>query len=163
MKLYTLGYLRKDGKTLMIHRSKQEADGSNSGKWNGIGGSIEENELAEYGFKREVYEETGLTIKNIRRLGTLMLPRFVNGEDTLIFIYESNSFEGKELTENHEGTLHWVEDKEILNRNLWDADKKFLKIIAEGKTFSMIQYFDENKELVQTIHEYATPEEYSII
>ena len=35
MKLATLGYIRKDSKTLMLHRIKKEND-IHEGKWNGV-------------------------------------------------------------------------------------------------------------------------------
>ena len=46
MKLATLCYLRKDGKTLMIHRNKRPND-MNMGKWNGLGGKLEPGETPE--------------------------------------------------------------------------------------------------------------------
>ena len=39
MKLATLCYLRKDGKTLMLHRVKKEND-MHEGKYNGLGGKF---------------------------------------------------------------------------------------------------------------------------
>ncbi len=41
MKLATLCYIRHNGKTLMLHRTKKEND-LHEGKWNGLGGKFEE-------------------------------------------------------------------------------------------------------------------------
>jgi 8-oxo-dGTP diphosphatase len=46
MKLGTLCYLKKDGKTLMIHRVKREND-FHRDKYNGLGGKFELGETPE--------------------------------------------------------------------------------------------------------------------
>lgn len=60
MILSTLCYIEKDGKYLMLHRTKKKHD-INKGKWLGIGGKFEEGESPEECIIREVKEETGLT------------------------------------------------------------------------------------------------------
>ena len=46
MKLATLCYLKRDGKTLMLYRNKKEND-THEGKWNGLGGKFEQGETPE--------------------------------------------------------------------------------------------------------------------
>jgi 8-oxo-dGTP diphosphatase len=43
MKLATLCYVRRGGKTLMVHRVKKQND-VHQGKWNGLGGKLEPSE-----------------------------------------------------------------------------------------------------------------------
>ena len=62
MQKTTLCYIENDNKILMLYRNKKEND-PNEGKWVGIGGKFEENELPLECVKREVFEETG--IKNV--------------------------------------------------------------------------------------------------
>ncbi len=62
MKMTTLCYIIKDGKWLMLHRTKKEHD-ENAGKWIGVGGKLEAGESPENCLYREVFEETGLKIK----------------------------------------------------------------------------------------------------
>ena len=57
----TLIYLEKNEKYLMLHRTKKEND-YNHDKWIGIGGKFEELESPEDCVRREVKEETGLTL-----------------------------------------------------------------------------------------------------
>ena len=61
MKNTTLCYIEKDGKYLMLHRTKKEND-ENKDKWIGIGGKLEEGESPEEAAVREAYEETGLRL-----------------------------------------------------------------------------------------------------
>ena len=46
MKMTTLCYIEKDGKYLMLHRTKKEKD-INKDKWIGVGGHAEEGEGPE--------------------------------------------------------------------------------------------------------------------
>lgn len=63
MKLLTLCYIRHDNKTLMLHRIKKHGD-IHEGMWVGLGGKFEEGETPETCVIREIYEESGLKIKN---------------------------------------------------------------------------------------------------
>ena len=62
MKMTTLCYLEKGEQYLMLHRTKKEND-ENRDKWIGIGGKFEDGESPEDCMKREVLEETGLTVQ----------------------------------------------------------------------------------------------------
>ena len=80
MKLATLCYLRRDGKTLMVHRIKKAND-MHQGKWNGLGGKLDPGETPEECAVREIYEESGLIAHNPRLKGILTFPAFDDFED----------------------------------------------------------------------------------
>ncbi|MBQ1307608.1 MAG: NUDIX domain-containing protein, partial [Erysipelotrichaceae bacterium] len=75
MRLTTLCYIEKDGSYLMMHRTKKEQD-ENAGKWIGIGGHMKEDETPEECVRREIREETGLTVEDLKLRGilTFILP-----------------------------------------------------------------------------------------
>lgn len=56
--------VRKDGKYLIMKRSEREI--AFPGKWQAPGGKVEPNETLEEAVQREVLEEGGVKIKNIR-------------------------------------------------------------------------------------------------
>jgi len=134
MKLATLCYLRKNGKTLMVHRIKKAND-MHQGKWNGLGGKFEPGETPEECVIREVLEESGLEIKNPNLKGFLSFPSFANDEDWYAFVFVSTDFSG-ELTSSAEGELHWISDSEILDLPLWEGDRYFLPLLDEPAFFS---------------------------
>ena len=68
MTLTTLCYLIKDNKYLMLCRTKKKQD-INAGKYIGVGGHIEEGESPVDCIKREVKEETGLTVNKVDSRG----------------------------------------------------------------------------------------------
>ncbi len=89
----TLCYVRTGGRTLMLHRNKKAGD-IHRGKYNGLGGKLETGESPEECVKREVREESGLTLRDPRLRGVLTFPAFKDDEDWIVFVYTATSFEG---------------------------------------------------------------------
>lgn len=54
----------------MLHRVKKKAD-INQGKWIGVGGKFEQGESPDECLRREVREETGLTLTEFRFRGVV--------------------------------------------------------------------------------------------
>ena len=144
MKIGTLCYINDGKRTLMLHRIKKEND-MHEGKWNGLGGKLENGESPEECVIREVYEESGLTIKNPTLRGIMTFPKFDDIDDWLVFLYTSNEFKGN-LIESEEGILNWINNNEILNLNLWDGDKIYLAWLKQDKFFSA-KFIYKNREL----------------
>jgi len=134
MKLATLCYLRKAGRTLMLHRVKKERD-VHEGKWNGLGGKFEPGESPEDCVIREVREESGLRIKAPALKGVLTFPGFADGEDWYVFVFTATDFSGK-LIDSPEGNLEWIPDRKLLKLNLWEGDRVFLPLLRRRGHFS---------------------------
>lgn len=134
MILATLCYVKRDGKTLMLHRVKKEND-IHDRKWNGLGGKFLPSETPEECVVREVWEESGLRIKKPELVGFLTFPRFANEQDWYVYVFVARDFKGK-ITSSAEGELEWIHDRKLCNLNLWKGDKHFLKWIKQGKFFS---------------------------
>ena len=134
MKLATLCYVRRDGKTLMIHRIKKAND-MHAGKWNGLGGKLDPGESPEECAVREIYEEAGLKVHNPLLKGFLTFPRFAKDEDWYVFVYVVKDFEG-ELIDSPEGDLRWVNDADLTSLNLWEGDPIFLPLLDQPGVFS---------------------------
>ena len=134
MKLATLCYVRKGGKTLMLHRVKKRED-VHEGKWNGLGGKFEQGESPEDCVKREILEEAGLKIRNPRLKGVLTFPDFAKEEDWYVFVFTASRFTGR-LLDSDEGNLAWIKDGDLLKLNLWEGDRVFLPLLKRRGHFS---------------------------
>lgn len=119
----------------MLHRTKKKGD-IHKNKWNGLGGKTELGESPEECARREVYEESGLTVNSFKFCGHLFFPGFdKQGNDWSVFVFTSNDFQGEILENPPEGELHWIEKSKILKLNLWEGDKYFLPLVLSGSTF----------------------------
>ncbi|MBS3932763.1 MAG: 8-oxo-dGTP diphosphatase [Truepera sp.] len=134
MKLATLCYLRRDGHTLMLHRTKKPGD-YHQGKWNGLGGKLRPGESPEECLHREVLEESGLTVEAATLRGLITFPNFDGIDDWYCFIYTVEQTSGQ-LSESPEGELRWIPDRELLSLNLWEGDRVFIPWLFQDKLFS---------------------------
>lgn len=134
MILSTLCYVKKDKKTLMLHRVKKQND-VHEGKWNGLGGRMEAGETPEECIIREVEEESGLILNNPRLRGVLTFPMFAGNDDEYVFLFTAEDFSG-ELIDSPEGILEWVEDSMLHNLDLWEGDRLFMDWLEDGRLFS---------------------------
>ena len=116
----------------MLHRIKKEND-LNRDKWVGIGGKFEDKESPEECNLREVYEETGLTLKDAEYRGIVT---FVSDkwETEYMHIFYSDSFSGK-IRDCDEGVLEWVRKERLFSLPIWEGDKIFLRLLEENAPF----------------------------
>lgn len=134
MKLATLCYVRSNKKTLMLHRIKKAQD-MHKGKWNGLGGKLENGESPEECAVREIEEESGLRVSDPQLRGVLTFPAFDGMEDWYVFVFTATQFTG-ELIDSPEGVLGWVDDEKLFDLNLWAGDKIFMRWLNQDKFFS---------------------------
>jgi len=143
MKLATLCYVRRGEQTLMIHRVKKAND-MHQGKWNGLGGKLDQGETPEECAIREIFEESGLRVHKPQLKGFLTFPDFANGEDWYAFVFVVNDFEGQ-LIDSAEGDLQWIDNTEVLKLNLWEGDRIFLPWLDQAGFFSGKFVYQEGK------------------
>ena len=141
----TLCYLERDGQYLMLHRVKKEKD-LNKDKWIGVGGKFEDKESPEDCLRREVLEETGLTLTDWRYRGIVT---FVSNEapTEYMHLFTAEGFEG-EMKTCDEGALEWVPIETVPTLNLWPGDKIFLRLLSENAPFFSLKLAYEGSSLV---------------
>ena len=101
--------LEKKGKFLIIKRAEGD---SFPGLWEFPSGRIELGETLEKTAKREVFEETGLSLSKIEYVA--YSERFPSGKHCLIHHFYSNSFSRKIKLSHEHSDFRWVSKKEIL-------------------------------------------------
>lgn len=129
----------------MLYRNKKEND-IHQGKYNGLGGKLEEGETPYECVIREVKEESGLVIKNPILKGFLRFPKFDGVNCWNVFVYLAKDFKGK-IKRSNEGELVWVDIKMLSNLNLWEGDRYFLKYVFRNGFFYGVFYYRDKKLL----------------
>lgn len=130
MRSTSLCYIFKEDKVLLLYRNKKEND-ANEGKWIGVGGKTEGHETPEECMKREVFEETGLTVTKYHYHGCI---KFLSEmwDDEEMHLFSASEFEGT-LKTCDEGRLEWIDKSKVFDLPMWEGDKYFLKPLMEGK------------------------------
>lgn len=132
MILATLVYVRQAGHTLMLHKRR----GHQRGKWNGLGGKFEAGESPEACARREVREESGLEVSELRLRGFLTFPLFDGTDDWHVFVFDARTPDDGGLRAGDEGDLAWIEDARLSELELHEGDRVFLPWLSQPSFFS---------------------------
>ena len=149
MRLTTLCYTENNGRWLMMHRVKKSED-ENAGKWIGLGGHLQDGESPEECVRREVREEAGLELSDLRLRGiiTFILPDWGN---ELTFLYTARMATAR-LPECEEGVLEWVPIDTVSDLPLWEGDRVFLPLLSsQEEVFSLKLIYDEEGNLLNSV------------
>lgn len=141
-------YLIKDDKVVVI---KYKEENKMSGYYDIPGGKIEEGETPKQTAIREVKEETGLDVENLKYKGNMIIEYPNRIFDFDVFI--TNEIEG-EPQEFEENTSEWIQIKELLQKekilsNIMILDRFFMKgLIDDQYNFKMHVQVDEKENIL---------------
>lgn len=104
--------------------------------WKGIsfpGGHVEHGESIMYAVVREVKEETGLDVWDLKPCGIIHWFNDQTGERYLVFNFKTESWSGELLTETEEGKVFWIDIDELLKLNFAKGFYERLPMFLENK------------------------------
>ena len=148
MKQTTLCYLERGDEYLMLHRTKKQND-ENHDKWIGVGGKFEAGESPEDCMRREILEETGLTVTAYRYRGIVT---FVSDlyETEYMHLFTVTDWTG-EARECDEGELAWIKKQKLFDLTLWQGDRIFLRLLQEDAPFFSLKLTYRGDELTEAV------------
>ena len=148
MILTTLCYPERDGKYLLLHRTKKEND-ENRDKWIGVGGKFEPGESPEDCLLRECREETGLTLTSWRFRGIVT---FVSDRWPVEYmhLFTATDWTG-ELRPCDEGELAWIDRRELRGLTLWEGDRIFLDLLERDEPFFSLKLCYRGETLTDAV------------
>ena len=144
MKHTTLCYLERDGAYLMIHRIKKKND-ENHDKWVGVGGKLEAGESPFDCARREILEETGVRVKNLKYRGFITFVSNIYGTEYM-HLFTADDYDGNIDYNCDEGKLEWVKKECIPSLPIWEGDKIFFELLdCEERFFSLKLCYEGDK------------------
>ncbi len=129
----SLCYIEQNGSYLLLHRTKKEND-INHDKWIGIGGKFKEGESPEDCARREVEEETGLELGDLRYRGIVTFQSDDMGETEFMHLFTATETSGT-LRDCDEGVLEWIPKEKFAELPHWAGDRIFLTLLDRETPF----------------------------
>jgi mutator protein MutT len=137
--------LKKDNKILLAMKKR----GFGEGKYNGVGGKIENGETPEEAMIRETQEEIAVTPIEYEKVGIIEFDEFYKGqkEKVMFHLYVASEWQG-EPTESDEMKPEWFDIQSIPYDKMFPDDKYWLPLILEGRKIKAYFDFDEEWNLL---------------
>ena len=111
----TLVFIRHAGDVLLLHRSQRRSVWP--GRLNGVGGHVEAGESLSAAALREVAEETGLTVRDVRFEGLLHVTDLDAVSGVMVAVFSAHS-DVRYTRASQEGRLMWVAIDRVLGGEL---------------------------------------------
>jgi len=145
-------FIRRDDKFLVLKRSPNKTFAP--GVVHPVGGKIDPDEDPFTTAQREVLEETGLTLKNMRLEAVLneLLPPPRHDYNWLIFHFTAD-YESGEVAATDEGELVWMTADEIKASELFVSVRPVIEHMldpAVGTVFATFAYDGDNIDLARS-------------
>jgi len=139
----TLCFLLKNDQILLAMKKR----GFGEGKWNGVGGKVDEGETIEHAALRETEEEIGVTAEesDLEAMGILHFRSAWNEKlnwDVHVFILRT--WRG-EPQESEEMRPQWYPSNQLPFDNMWSDDKYWLPHVLAGEKIIGDFEFDKNE------------------
>jgi 8-oxo-dGTP pyrophosphatase MutT (NUDIX family) len=146
MRPTTLCLLVKDGKVLLAMKKR----GFGMGKWNGVGGKVEEGETIETAAIRETGEEIGIAIElaDMKKVGNIRFHFKDKPEwNQHMHIFLIKDWKG-EPKESEEMMPKWYLHNEIPFDAMWPDDKHWLPVVLAGQNIEGdFHFINEGKDI----------------
>ncbi len=141
----TLTLIHNNDKILLGMKKR----GFGMGRWNGFGGKLEAGESVEDAAKREMLQESGITIKEMEQVGWLDFEfEKKPGEIIEVNIFRVKEWSG-EPVEGEEMKPEWWHLHEIPFKSMWPDDSYWMPLFLDGRKFEGRFLFGPNDSVLE--------------
>lgn len=139
----------KPNKRVLLGMKKR---GFGAGRWNGFGGKLEPGETLLAAARREMSEESGITVEesNIIEVGNIDFEFQAKPGETLeVHIFRIEKWSG-EPTESEEMKPQWYSVDQIPFAEMWPDDIHWFPLFLAGKRFKGRFLFGEGDSILES-------------
>lgn len=149
----TLVYIQKGNEVILIEKKR----GHGAGKVNAPGGKLEGEESPLHCAIREVDEEIGLQVTNLRLSAVLRFQDFLNGFALQGHVYVSTVFDGT-IRETEEAKPFWCDKDQLPYARMWEDDQFWLPIVLSGRSLLGDFLFENDRLTSWSMEVFPSPE-----
>lgn len=120
-----------------------------TGKYNGVGGKVENNETIEQAAIRETQEEINIIPKQLVKVGEFTFYYASNSDwDQLVHVYITEEWAG-EPEETEEIKPAWFTPETLPFAQMWPDDKFWMPYFLTNRSIKAVFNFDENNQITE--------------
>lgn len=149
-KTLTLLFLRKGNHILLAMKKR----GFGEGRWNGVGGKLEEGESIEAAMRREAQEEISVTPTQYEQVAELHFDEYFKGVPAImnVHVFIASAWDG-EPAESEEMRPEWFAVDQIPYDDMWPDDPYWLPQVLAGHKITADLVLDEHDVIIShTVH-----------
>ncbi|XP_008849631.1 7,8-dihydro-8-oxoguanine triphosphatase isoform X2 [Nannospalax galili] len=148
-RLYTLVLVLQPQQVLLGMKKR----GFGAGRWNGFGGKVQEGETIEDAAKRELLEESSLTVDALYKVGHIVF-EFVGVPELMdVHIFYTDLVHGTPR-ESEEMCPQWFQLDQIPFEHMWPDDSYWFPLLLQKKKFQgYFKFQDQDTILEHSLHE----------
>ncbi|NWS38348.1 8ODP triphosphatase, partial [Probosciger aterrimus] len=148
-KLFTLVLVVQPQRVLLGMKKR----GFGAGLWNGFGGKVQPGESIEEAARRELLEESGLTVNTLQKMGQITFEFVGNSELMEVHVFRADDFHG-EPTESDEMRPQWFQLDEVPFSRMWADDIYWFPLVLQKKLFrGYFKFLGQDTILEHTLKE----------
>lgn len=143
----TLLFLRRYDEILLAMKKR----GHGKGKWNGVGGKVDQNETIEQAARRECREETGVSVVSAQKTAILHFGQepYVDKYSNIdVHVFVASSWDGAPI-ETEEMSPKWFKITNLPLDNMWPDDAYWLPEVIAGNKLEADFLFNDRYELIK--------------
>jgi 8-oxo-dGTP diphosphatase/2-hydroxy-dATP diphosphatase len=144
LKIMTLCVIHQPPKILLAMKKR----GFGQGRWNGLGGKVQDGETIEQAAKREAFEEAGIKPGELQKMGVIEFSWKTKPDTLQVHIFKSESFLGIP-TESEEMKPEWFDANQIPYSAMWQDDIYWMPLFLENKKFLGKFIFDDQDNILE--------------
>lgn len=149
---YTICFIKKGDKILLLNRNKKPT----MGMWNGVGGKIENNETPYEGIIRETFEETGIELQSVMYKGNVIFKEKDEPQNSEgMFVFLADLPDGVHMDtplSTAEGILEWKSIDWVLdgdNRGIVSNLQRYLPKVLQEENMSEHTFIYEDRNIIE--------------
>ncbi len=160
MKQLTLCFLVKKDSVGTISKIclAMKKRGFGEGKWNGVGGKVEEGEGILEGLARETLEEIGVRVRQSNKVGELIFNYINDSRTILVHVFLCEAWKD-EPVESEEMNPKWFDVQNIPYEQMWVDDKIWLPLVLERNLikgqFNFLDYSSIQDYKLEIVKEFS--------